>query len=197
MSASPLYKEEHLVIKKKSNKKKTVNSQSVKVKCCKSCCCCCNPCLLLIWIIICLLKDKKNGNANGNGNGNGGITGPISTGPFFIRTGENNAINVKVQNTGTDPVDVAVRLYDLDECPPEIIDDDFFTLQGGCCVDDAVLTAPAGNFEVVICPEPLTASLRAFVSVHSGNSTNSAFEYVIKAAEMLPVACSLCQVAPE
>lgn len=119
--------------------------------------------------------------------------GALSTGPFFVRTGQNNAINVKVQNVGTKCVDVVVRLFDIGACPPEEIDSECLKDIGRCCAEDAVLTAPAGNFEVAICPDSPNATLRAFVSVHTGNSANSAFEYVIKAAEMLPLVCPFCK----
>jgi hypothetical protein len=45
-----------------------------------------------------------------------------------------------------------------------------------------------------ICTATPDARIRAFVSVHSGNSANSAFEYVIKASEMLPLVCPFCEV---
>ncbi len=37
------------------------------------------------------------------------------------------------------------------------------------------------------------ASIRAFVSVHAGAAPTSAIEYVIKAAEMLPLVCPFCE----
>jgi hypothetical protein len=121
--------------------------------------------------------------------------GPLTTGPFFVRAGMNNALNVKVQNTGAAPIDVVVRLFSLDTCPPSEIDSEtLLQIPGGCCARDAVVTAPAGNFEVVICPSPATATIRAFVSLHSGAATTSAFEYVFRASEMLPVVCELCEV---
>lgn len=124
----------------------------------------------------------------------GPVTGPLSTGPFFVRTGENNAINVKVQNIGTEPIDATVTLWNIGVCPIQPVDSEVLLAIGdGCCAQDVVLTAPAGNFEVVICPDPADATIRAFVSVHSGNSANSAFEYVIKASEMLTPGCELCQ----
>lgn len=120
-------------------------------------------------------------------------TGPVSTGPFLVRTGQNNAINVKVQNTSSAPIGAAVKLIGLD-CP--VMNPlDTITLAdipGRCCVKDAVLRANAGNFEVVVCPDPADAPIRVFVSVHSGGATTSAIEYVIRAEEMLAPACSFC-----
>lgn len=119
--------------------------------------------------------------------------GPLSTGPFFIRAGQNNAINVKVQNASENPITVDVKLFDIEDCPVTTpIQTKTLTIPGGCCARDAILTAPAGNFEVVICPTPNNAPIRAFVSVHSGAAVTSAFEYVIKAAEMLAPACKFC-----
>jgi hypothetical protein len=120
-------------------------------------------------------------------------TGPVSTGPFFVRTGQNNAINVKVQNTSGAPIGAAVKLIGLD-CPVTNPLDTITLadIPGGCCVKDAVLRAGAGNFEVVVCPDPANAPIRVFVSVHSGGAATSAIEYVIRAEEMLAPACSLC-----
>jgi len=117
----------------------------------------------------------------------------VSTGPFFVRAGQNNAINVKVQNTSGAPIDADVKLIGLD-CPvtSPLQTVTLTDIPGGCCVEDAVLTADAGNFEVVVCPDPANAPIRVFVSVHSGNATTSAFEYVFRASEMLAPACSLC-----
>ena len=126
-------------------------------------------------------------------NGGPPATGPVSTGPFFVRAGQNNAINVKVQNTSSTPIDADVKLIGLD-CPVTnpIQTRTLTGIAGGCCARDAVLTASAGNFEVVVCPDPANAPIRVFVSVHSGNATTSAFEYVFRAAEMLAPACSRC-----
>ncbi|MGI6131139.1 MAG: hypothetical protein ACOYES_04640 [Bacillota bacterium] len=117
----------------------------------------------------------------------------MSTGPFFVRVGQNNAINVKVQNTAGAPIDADVKLIGLD-CPVTnpLQTVALTNIPGGCCARDAVLTADAGNFEVVVCPDPANAPVRVFVSVHSGNATTSAIEYVICAEEMLAPACSLC-----
>ena len=124
-------------------------------------------------------------------------SGPLSTGPFFVRTGVNNAINVKVQNTGDEPIDAVVRLFNLDTCPPTLIGSEtLLAIPGGCCARDAVVTAPAGNMEVVICPDPEDATIRAFVSVHAGAAVTSAFEYVFRASEMIAPACELCEVEP-
>lgn len=123
--------------------------------------------------------------------------GALTTGPFLVRTGENNFINVKVQNTGEETIRVDVFLYDLEECPPEVVAGGTLTeLEGGCCVQEVGVVASAGNFELVICPDPEDAPIRAFVSVHSGNSVTSAIEYVFRAAELLPVACELCEADP-
>ena len=162
--------------------------------------------LTKLQAILCLLKHRRYGlkeikreikeieeNMNGNGDGDG-IVGSQSTGPIFIRTGQNNAINVKVQNVGEEPVAVHVRLVDIGACPPAVIETQTLGDIGSCCSKDAVLTAPAGDFEVVICTVTPDARIRAFVSVHSGNSANSAFEYVIKASEMLPLVCPFCEI---
>ncbi len=177
----------------------------------------CQPCQLRTWKLLkriwCILTNKKFGLkeikceimeierkldqlvCNGNNNGDGAVGGPISTGPFFVRTGQNNAINVKVQNIGDEPIDVIVRLFDIGKCPPVLTDEETLTaIGGGCCAQDAVLTAPAGNMEVAVCPNPANAAIRAFVSLHSGNAPTSEFEYVFRASEMLPVACGLCEV---
>lgn len=121
------------------------------------------------------------------------VKGPLSTGPFFIRSGENNAVNVVVQNVGKCPTDVKVRLFDLGCCPPKEVDSACLDCIKRCCTETAVLTASAGVFEVVCCPKDEKAPLRAFVSVHSGNSPNSNIEYVIKAEEMLPLVCPFCK----
>lgn len=162
--------------------------------------------LTKLQAILCLLKHRRYGlkeikreikeieeNMNGNGDGDG-IVGSQSTGPIFIRTGQNNAINVKVQNVGGESITVHVRLVDIGVCPPAVIETQTLGDIGLCCSKDAVLTAPAGDFEVVICTATPDARIRAFVSVHSGNSANSAFEYVIKASEMLPLVCPFCEV---
>ncbi|MGI6132774.1 MAG: hypothetical protein ACOYES_13045 [Bacillota bacterium] len=120
-------------------------------------------------------------------------TGPVSTGPFFVRAGQKNAINVKVQNTSSTSINADVRLLGLD-CPVTnpLQTKTLTGIPGGCCARDAVLTADAGNFEVVVCPDPADAPIRVFVSVHSGNAATSAIEYVIRAEEMLAPACGLC-----
>ena len=119
--------------------------------------------------------------------------GPLSTGPFYVRAGEANAINVLVQNVGKCPIDVKVRLFDLEACPPEEIDCESLECIERCTAEAAVLTAPEGIFEVVVCPKSDKASVRAFVSVHSGDAPNSSIEYTIKAEEMLPVVCPFCK----
>lgn len=156
--------------------------------------------------ILCLLRHRRYGlreikrevkeieeNMNGNGNGDG-IVGSQTTGPIFIRTGQNNAINVKVQNVGEQPVTVHVRLVDHNACPPAPVQTATIADIASCCAQDAVLTADAGNFEVVVCTSSPDARIRVFVSVHSGNSTNSAFEYVIRSSEMLPLVCPFCEI---
>ena len=117
----------------------------------------------------------------------------VSTGPFFVRAGQKNAINVKVQNTSSTSINADVRLLGLD-CPVTnpLQTKTLTGIPGGCCARDAVLTADAGNFEVVVCPDPADAPIRVFVSVHSGNAATSAIEYVIRAEEMLAPACGLC-----
>ncbi len=123
--------------------------------------------------------------------------GAITTGPFLVRAGENNLINVKVQNTGEETIRVDVFLYDVEECPPEVVGGGTLAeLEGGCCVQEVSVVASAGNFEVVVCPDPAGAPIRAFVSVHSGNAVTSAIEYVFRVSEMLPAACGLCEVEP-
>lgn len=160
--------------------------------------------MLKLKIILCLLTNSEFGlqeikreireieeELDNNDSGNEG--GPISTGPFLVRTGVNNAINVKVQNVGDEPIDAVIRLFDVGQCPPEEIDSVTLTdIGGGCCVQDGVVTAPAGDMEVVICPDPIDASIRAFVSVHSGATVTGAIEYVFRAAEMLSPACEFC-----
>lgn len=121
------------------------------------------------------------------------VAGALSTGPFLVRAGENNAINVKVQNIGQTPIDATVLLVNVGNCPPQVVDSETLSaIGGGCCTENAVLTASAGDFEVIICPNPINAPIRAFVSVHSGNSVTSAFEYVIRASEMIAPACDFC-----
>jgi hypothetical protein len=122
--------------------------------------------------------------------------GPLTTGPFFIRTGQQNAINVKVQNTGHAAISAVVRLFSLDPCPELVQSVTIPQIGGGCCTVDAALTAAAGNFEVTICPTPANARIRAFVSLHTGAAATSAFEYVFRASEMLPKACNLCTLCP-
>lgn len=125
--------------------------------------------------------------------GNGGIAGGrITTGPFLVRTGENNAISVKVQNLEDSPIDVEIKLLTLESCPAAVLDNASLEDICPCCTEDAVLTAGAGNWEVTVCPTPETAAVRAFVSVHSGNAVTSAIEYVFKASDMLSDACSFC-----
>ena len=116
------------------------------------------------------------------------MTGPVSTGPFFVRTGQNNAINVKVQNTSNTPIDARVILIGL-ECPANnpLQAVTLTNIPGGCCADDAVVTAGAGNFEVVVCPDPADAPIRVFVSVHSGNAPTSNIEYVIRGRRCSPL----------
>jgi hypothetical protein len=162
--------------------------------------------LAKLHAILCLLRHRRYGlreikreikeieeKMNGNGNGNG-IVGSQSTGPILIRTGQNNAINVKVQNVGEGPVTVHVRLVDHNACPPAPVQTVSIADIAPCCAQDAVLTADAGNFEIVVCAATPDARIRVFVSVHSGNSTNSAFEYVIRASEMLPLVCPFCEI---
>lgn len=164
----------------------------------------------LIWVlvlrqlqaILCLLRHHKFGlkeikceikDIEDNMDGGGEIAGPLTTGPIFIRTGQNNAINVKVQNTGDAPISAEVRLFNIGVCPPVEVDTETLTDIGSCCAQDAVVTAGAGNVEVVVCPTPSDATMRVFVSVHNGNATTGAFEYVIKPAEMLPLVCPFCE----
>ena len=164
----------------------------------------------IIWLLVlrqlraiqCLLKHRKFGlkeikreikDIEDNMNGNGELIGPQTTGPIFIRAGQNNAINVKVQNVGEDPISAEIRLFNIGVCPPVQADSETLTDIGPCCAQDAVVTANAGDFEVVVCPTPADATIRVFVSVHSGNAATSAFEYVIKASEMLPLVCPFCE----
>jgi hypothetical protein len=160
--------------------------------------------LLKLQAILCLLRNRRFGlreikrevkaieeNMNG-GNGNG-IAGAQSTGPIFVRTGQNNAINVKVQNVGDAPATALVRLINIGVDPPQVTASTVLTNIAPCTAQDGVVTAPAGDFEVVVCPSPVDATVRVFVSVHSGNAATSAFEYVIKASEMLPLVCPFCE----
>ena len=164
----------------------------------------------LIWVlvlrqlkaILCLLKHHKYGlkeikceikDIEDNMDGGGEEAGPLTTGPIFIRSGQNNAINVKVQNIGDDPISAEVRLFNIGVCPPVQADSETLTNIGSCCAQDAVVTADAGDYEVVVCPTPSDAAIRVFVSVHNGSATTSAFEYVIKPAEMLPLVCPFCE----
>lgn len=102
---------------------------------------------------------------------------------------------MKVQNVGDAPINAEIRLFNIGVCPPALVDSETLTNIGSCCAQDAVVTANAGNFEVVVCPTPANARIRVFVSVHSGNAATSAFEYVIKASEMLPLVCPFCEPA--
>lgn len=170
----------------------------------------------LIWLLVlrqlraiqCLLRSREFGlreikcevkhiedcleGCDGGGGGSE-IVGPQTTGPIFVRSGQNNAINVKVQNTGEAAVDAEVRLFDTGACPPVQIDSVTLTAIGSCCTQDAVVTADAGDFEVVVCPTPADAAIRVFVSVHSGNAVTSAIDYVVRASEMLPLVCPFCE----
>lgn len=120
------------------------------------------------------------------------VTGSLSSGPFFART-NSQAINVKVQNPGPAPVTVTVLLISLD-CPVENpVDTETITIPAGCCAEDAVFVVDSGNFEVVICAPTPDTPLRAFLSVHSGASTNANIEYVIPAADFLAPACNFCE----
>lgn len=148
-----------------------------------------NPCFGL-----CEIKREVREIEDNMGNGDNVISGPITTGPFFVRAGQNNAINVLVQNLEEGNIDVEVKLINLEACPPfaqgNVSIEDFES----CCTEQVGFTVPAGNWEVVVCPTPETARVRAFVSVHGGNAVTSAFEYVIRASEMLPAACSFCDL---
>lgn len=145
---------------------------------------------------LCEIKKEVKEIEENMGNGNDCIVGGgITTGPFFIRSGQNNAINVKVQNLEDSPIDVEVKLLSLECCPAVVIDNASLEDLESCCTEDAVLTAGAGNWEVTVCPTPATAAVRAFVSVHSGNAVTSAIECVFRAAEMLPDVCSFCDYA--
>lgn len=143
---------------------------------------------------LCEIKREVKEIENNMGNGNGDQGGGITTGPFFIRTGQNNAINVIVQNLEEAEIDVEVKLVDLGACPVFVEDNASLENIDSCCTDSAVLTAAAGEWEVLVCPTPATAKVRAFVSVHSGNAVTSAIEYVFRAAEMLPEACDFCDL---
>jgi hypothetical protein len=119
-------------------------------------------------------------------------TGSLSTGPFFVRT-NSQAVNVKVQNPGPAPITLTVLLISLD-CPVNNpVDTETITIPAGCCAEDAVFVADTGNYEVVICAPTPQTPLRAFLSVHSGASTNANIEYVIPAADFLAPACDFCQ----
>lgn len=144
---------------------------------------------------LCEIKREVKEIEENMGNGDNAIVGGgITTGPFLVRAGENNAVNVKVQNLEDVSIDVEVKAITLDSCPPVVIHN--ASLEGiePCCTQDALLTVGAGNWEVLVCPTPQTAAVRAFVSVHSGNSVTSAIEYVFRASDMLPDICRFCEL---
>ena len=145
---------------------------------------------------LCEIKKEVKEIEENTENGNGGIvSGPITTGPFFIRTGQNNAVNVLVQNLEDSLIDVEVKLVGIGACPVLALDNASLEDIDSCCTEDATLTAAAGNWEVVVCPTPEPARVRAFVSVHGGNAATSAIEYVFRASEMLPATCAFCDLA--
>jgi hypothetical protein len=121
------------------------------------------------------------------------VKGPLSTGPFFIPCGQKVAVTANVQNVGRGCIDVEVKLFDIECCPPKEVDCKLLRDIGRCCAEDAVLCASEGIFEVVFCPKPDHAAIRAFVAVHEGHSSDSEAEYVIMAADMLPVVCPFCK----
>ncbi|MGE5580727.1 MAG: hypothetical protein ACM3WU_11915 [Bacillota bacterium] len=126
------------------------------------------------------LKDRKD-------------KGPISSGPFLLLH-DNNAATVAVQNLDKCPIDVEVKLFDIQCCPPKEIDSKCLKCIGRCCAEAAVLCAPEdGIFEVVCCPDPEKSAIRAFASVHSGGGCSPDTDLVIPAADFLPLVCPFCK----
>ncbi|HHX29518.1 MAG: hypothetical protein ACOX5Q_08925 [Bacillota bacterium] len=119
--------------------------------------------------------------------------GPLSTGPINIHNGPDRAIKVSVQNVGKGCIDAVVRLFDIECCPPRQVDCKVLRNIGRCCAEDTVLCAHEGIFEVVICPKPDKAPIRAFATVHCGGSSNSDIDLVFRATDFLPVVCPFCK----
>ncbi len=117
---------------------------------------------------LCEIKREVKEIGKNMDNGNGDQRGAITTGPLFIRTGQNNAINVLVQNLEEAEIDVEVKLVNLGSCPVFVEDNASLENIDSCCTEDTVLTAAAGRWEVLVCPTPATAKserLSAFTAV--------------------------------
>ena len=123
----------------------------------------------------------------------GAVKGALTTGPLSVREKGEHAVTVLVQNVGRCPVDVKVRLFDLECCPAKEVDSAELECIKHCCAKTATLHTEEGAFEVVCCPEPENATLRAFVTVHEDCSPCSEAEFVVLAAEMLPLVCPFCK----
>ena len=120
--------------------------------------------------------------------------GPLSTGPFVVEGDhKDRAVTVAVQNLDKCPIDVEVKIFDLECCPPKEVDCKLLKDIGRCCAEAAVFCVCEGIFEVVCCPDPEKSEIRAFVSVHSDDCHDSDVEFVIKAEEMLPLVCPFCK----
>ena len=121
------------------------------------------------------------------------VKGALTTGPLFIAEEGEHAVTVVVENIGRNPVDVKVRLFSLEFCPAKEVDSEELECIKRCCAKTATLRTEEGAFEVVCCPEPENATLRVFVAVHEDCSPSSEVEFVIPAAEMLPLTCPFCK----
>jgi len=121
------------------------------------------------------------------------VKGALTTGPLFIPEEGQHAVTVVVENLGRCPIDVKVKLLKLECCPPTEVDCEELECIKRCCAETAVLCAEEGAFEVVCCPEPPNASIRAFVAVHEDASPCSEAEFVVTAADMLPLTCPFCK----
>ncbi len=119
--------------------------------------------------------------------------GPLTTGPLYIPSQGTSAISVVVQNLDRCPANVEVRVLSLECCPPVQVCSADLRCIGRCCSESVTLTATEGLYEVVCCPDPEKASIRAFVSVHEGSSPSSPVAYAVTAAEMLPLECPFCK----
>jgi len=122
------------------------------------------------------------------------MKGPITSGPFLLLQ-DNNAVTVCVQNLDRCPINVEVKLFDIQCCPPKEIDSKCLKCIGRCCAEAAVLCAPReGIFEVVCCPDPEKSALRASASVQNravNGPSNSGL--VIPANDFLPLTCPFCK----
>jgi len=119
--------------------------------------------------------------------------GSITSGPLLLPQG-NNAVTVCVQNLDRYPIDVEVKLFDIQCCPPREIDCKRLRCVGRCCAEAAVLCAPEdGIFEVVCCPDPQKSSIRAFANVHSGAVNGLTAGLVVPAIDFLPLTCPFCK----